>query len=132
MDANPYQTTKQRQETEVHDLLDKIQPEMITLNPDFLGKVDRAPAEVIEEEQRKEWEVFFICFIQANHPNEKFVPRKRARGKSSSQRRYLRKQGNVVDEKRMAMKAKLEAIKVDREQKRSGVEVVKTALDRFL
>jgi U3 small nucleolar RNA-associated protein 7 len=59
MDANPYQTKKQRQETEVHDLLDKIQPEMITLNPDFLGKIDRAPAEVIEEEQRKEWEVSF-------------------------------------------------------------------------
>lgn len=57
MDANPYQTTKQRQETEIHDLLDKIQPEMITLNPDFLGKIDRAPQEVIEEEQRKEWEV---------------------------------------------------------------------------
>jgi U3 small nucleolar RNA-associated protein 7 len=69
---------------------------------------------------------------QANHPNEKFVPRKRARGKSSSQRRYLRKQGNVVDEKRMAMKAKLEAIKSEKEQKRSGIEVPKTALDRFL
>lgn len=60
------------------------------------------------------------------------MPRKRARGKSSSQRRYLRKQGNVVDERKIALKAKLEAIKTEKEQKRSGTEVVKTALDRFL
>ena len=37
-----------------------------------------------------------------------------------------------MDERKIALKAKLEAIKTEKEQKRSGTEVVKTALDRFL
>ena len=35
----------------------KIQPEMISLNPDFIGTVDRAPREVIAEENKLAWEV---------------------------------------------------------------------------
>jgi len=38
---------------------------------------------------------------KAAHPNEKFEPRKRTRGKSSSLRRYLRKQTHVIDEKKV-------------------------------
>ena len=128
MEANPYQTVKQRQESEVHSLLDKIQPEMITLDPTYLGKIDRAPTEVIAEESRKEWE--------ANHPGQKFVPSNRAFGKSSSQRRYLRKQINVVDSKRVALAEKLAAQQKERDiarQKALGtlVDKPKTALDRF-
>jgi U3 small nucleolar RNA-associated protein 7 len=51
-EANPYQTTKQRQETEVRDLLDKLQPEMIALEPDFIGNMDRAS----KDTRRKEWD----------------------------------------------------------------------------
>ncbi|KAI8608587.1 WD40-repeat-containing domain protein [Chytriomyces sp. MP71] len=56
-EANPYQTTEQRKRREVLSLLDKIQPEMITLNPDFVGGVDRASGDVRVEERRVEFEV---------------------------------------------------------------------------
>ena len=37
--ADPYQTGKQRQEQEVHQLMDKLQPAMITLDPTSVAKV---------------------------------------------------------------------------------------------
>ncbi|KAL2917932.1 putative U3 small nucleolar RNA-associated protein 7 [Polyrhizophydium stewartii] len=128
MEANPYQTRKQRQESEVHSLLDKIQPDMITLDPTVIGRVDRSHQQVIADEKRREWE--------ANHPTEKFVPVHRARGKSSSLRRYLRKSANVVDARREEMRERLEkqAAERERERKRAKGESVdkpRTALDRF-
>jgi U3 small nucleolar RNA-associated protein 7 len=37
---NPYQTKKQRAETEVRMLLEKCPPETIALDPNLLGKLD--------------------------------------------------------------------------------------------
>lgn len=36
--ANPFQTTKQRQTQEVVQLLDKLQPDTIVLDPDTVGR----------------------------------------------------------------------------------------------
>lgn len=37
--ADPYQRVKARQEQEVHLLLDKLQPDMIVLDPTTIGQV---------------------------------------------------------------------------------------------
>ena len=39
--ANPYQTARERREQEVHQLLDKLQPDMIALDPTAVAKVRR-------------------------------------------------------------------------------------------
>ena len=44
MVADPYQGAKARREQEVHQLLDKIQPDMITLDPTAVAKVRPRPA----------------------------------------------------------------------------------------
>ena len=56
----------------------------------------RAPA--IKEAERKAAE---------EDNKEAFVPRHRKRGRSSTQRRYLRKQTNVIEERREAIKERL-------------------------
>jgi U3 small nucleolar RNA-associated protein 7 len=43
--ANPYESKKQRQEREVRQLLEKIQPNMITLNPKDINRVNQTELE---------------------------------------------------------------------------------------
>lgn len=51
LDANPYRSSKQKQEWEVKALLEKIQPELISLDPDQLCHVDQASYEQKHKER---------------------------------------------------------------------------------
>jgi U3 small nucleolar RNA-associated protein 7 len=92
LEANPYETVKQRQEAEVHSLLHKLQPGMISLDPHFIGNLDvRSHEQRVKEKDldRKE-----------EDPVER--ARMRGRGRNSGLRKMLRKEKsrNIVDEKR--------------------------------
>lgn len=49
-EADPFETKNSRREREVHSLLDKVQPDTITLDPEMLGQLDVAPAESFARE----------------------------------------------------------------------------------
>ncbi|GAA5892626.1 hypothetical protein JCM8208_005866 [Rhodotorula glutinis] len=48
--ANPYETKHGRREREVHALLDKIPADLITLDPDALGRVDKKVLRAVDDE----------------------------------------------------------------------------------
>ena len=81
LEANPYESVKQRQEGEVRSLLNKLQPEMISLNPNFVGNLDLAG----EEQRRRERDL-------DRKPEDPILKLKnRGRGKNSALRKLQRK-----------------------------------------
>ena len=97
LEVNPYENTKQRQETEVKALLNKLQPEMISLNPEYIGNLDLVSA----AQRKKEADLDRM-------PEDPILAlKKRGRGKNSSLRKYLRKRGskNVIDDNKLRVEA---------------------------
>jgi len=72
--VNPYETRKQRQERLVHQLLEKLQPETITLKRSILGGVDRVPAAVAALETKLEEEAKARPVIVKNKKRGRATP----------------------------------------------------------
>ncbi|CEP18947.1 hypothetical protein [Parasitella parasitica] len=100
LEANPFQTKRQRQETEVHTLLDKLQPDMIMLDPTQIGKINKLTKSEILKRREEEQE--------AKTPDTPEKERKRMRGRNSALKRHKRKKAkNVVDHKMADMDEKI-------------------------
>ncbi len=93
LEVNPFETAKQRQESEVKGLLNKLKPEMIALDPNFIGNLD-----LRSDQQRKAEKD-----LDAAPTDIGEEIRNRARGKNGALKKYLRKQRkkNIIDEKRL-------------------------------
>jgi len=52
-EANPFESSKQRRETLIHGLLEKLDPSTISLQVDTIGHIDTAAPDVIAKEVRE-------------------------------------------------------------------------------
>ena len=124
LEANPYQTVKQRQEAEVKSLLDKVAPELITVDREALSGVDAPTLEEKIEERNKK---LFIKPV-----NIEFDPRQKMKGKQgSAKRHHIRR--TVIEQSR---NSKLHGDLLEKDMRREGqakkrAPVYKNVLDRF-
>jgi U3 small nucleolar RNA-associated protein 7 len=126
-EANPYESTKQRREGEVHKVLEKVPASMITLESDEVGRVDRAPQEVIMRERQLAHE--------ANNAGKKLPPpKKKMRGRGKIGKKIKKHQRNIMTKQRLARREKLqkqEEARVAEKRRRKMNQAPRTALSRF-
>ncbi|KAH7015530.1 small nucleolar ribonucleoprotein complex subunit [Ilyonectria destructans] len=124
LEVNPFETAKQRQESEVKGLLNKLQPDMIALDPNFIGNLD-----LRSDKQRREDRDLDAAPVDVAEEI-----RNRARGKNGALKKYLRKQRkkNIIDEKRLRVDELWNEQQKQKEKKRQEVEEdLGPALSRF-
>lgn len=147
-EADVFESYNRRREREVRGVLEKIQPDLITLDADFLGRLGEAPKAVYSDKetpyyQKPRLERLVVDGKQDEEgigglPSDeeenddeaasggvkrsqgsKQRERQKQRGKGKSLNRYLRKKRkNVVDPALVAMKEKVARQKAQREHER--------------
>ena len=127
-DSNPYETTAQRREGEVKKLLDKLSPEMITLDSEMLpGAVDRAPSEIVQRERR--------VAMEARGEKVPKKQKKKMRGKNKIGKRIKKHQRNIWDSNRKKLEQEKRQAKAERlrKKKREAQNLSEgSALSRFM
>ncbi|CCH43348.1 U3 small nucleolar RNA-associated protein [Wickerhamomyces ciferrii] len=133
LEVNPYETAKQRQESEVRSLLQKLPADSISLDPNVIGTVDKRSS----QQRLKPSDLNELS--KKPNQDDKTEPRPDVKSKNSALRRHLRKKAsNVIDQRKLRIEANLKREKELRAKKLSQnrgepeeKELLGPALSRF-
>mmetsp|Transcript_23008 Transcript_23008/g.74982 ORF Transcript_23008/g.74982 Transcript_23008/m.74982 type:complete len:553 (-) Transcript_23008:45-1703(-) len=103
--ANPFETRTGKREAEVRQLLDKLAPEMIQLDPEAVGGVRRTPNAVLEERREQALEAELAARKAKREEGER---KKKMKGKNKPSKRLRKKLQNVVDDQTLRAQAERE------------------------
>ena len=109
---NPFQDSKQRREAEVRSLLDKLSPNMISLDPDLIGTVEEGDVHNRYERQKQLEEE--ANEKRLSEAEIKVKEKKRMRGRNKIKKKLARKQKNVIDDNVLKLKEVRETEKAER------------------
>lgn len=127
---NPFQDKKQRREAEVRSLLDKLSPEMISLDPDVIGTVEEGDVHSRYERQKQlEEEANERNVQQGGEKKEK----NRMRGRSKIKKKLARKNKNIIDENMLKLREAREKEKMERSKNsanKTGEDVVDSVKEK--
>lgn len=131
LELNPFETAKQRQQSEVRSLLNKLPSDTITLDPNVIGGIDKRAKNI----RLKPGDLNEII----NNKDEKVEINPNVKGKNSGLRKLLRKKTqNVIDERKLRIEKNLRLEKEARKRNKdieNGIEVEEDtlgpALSRF-
>jgi len=125
--ANPFETSKQRREKEIHSLLDKLPPETIMLDPSKIGTLKSAKKK--DKPTKKEKEAEMEAVVEAAKGT---AIRKKTKGKNKPSKIAVKKKKIVERAKRPFLEKQMEEENVTKKKQKISEEIsLPTALQRF-